>query len=446
MQKSAVSSRKRLALIVVFLAAFSALLVATNFALYRRARSQLDAQMGERLRAIAMGIAHTVEATGIDSVAVGSVGNALRTSLTRTRDEHQLSNIVIVTDSGRTVVDLAGYSAPGEDNPFIELDVTAVDLARAGVASYTSLYKTGEVYMKSAYAPIEAPDRRVLGIVGVEAGAGFFSQLRELANLIVLISLGNASVVVLLGFLFYRRSLSLDRAQVAMVEQENLAALGRMTATIAHEIRNPLSVIRSSAERLRRRHGLTDDEIDYITDEVDELDHTLTGYLQFARSQPAERGPVPAARALARAMAAVESAAQTCGVTVREHNGAPDAVLHGDERRVRQALVNVLLNAVQASPRGGTVDVSLHARDGAVRFAVTDEGAGIDAAVLRDVTRPFFTTRVDGSGLGLTVVRTVMDEHDGRLDIETGMADGRGTRVTLAFPSHDDTRDGGTTR
>ncbi len=434
MQKSAVSAKKRLALIAVFLSAFSVLLVTTNFALYRRARAQLDAQMGERLRAIAVGIAHTVEAAGVDSLGVGSVGDALYANLMRTRDEHTLSNIVIVTEDGHTVVDLAGYSAPGEDNPFIELDLTAVDLARAGVPSYTSLYRTGEVYMKSAYAPVMSPDRTVLGIVGVEAGAAFFSQLRELANLIVLISLGNASVVILLGFLFYRRSLSLDRAQVAMIEKDNLAALGRMTATIAHEIRNPLSIIRSSAERLRRKHNLTDPEIGYITEEVDDLDRTLTGYLQFARAQPAEFAAIPASRVVARALAAIESEATARRVTVRETDTAGDALLRGDERRVRQALLNVLLNAVQAAPEDGSVDVSLERRDGTLRVSVTDDGPGIDRAILREVTRPFFTTRVDGSGLGLTVVRSVMEEHGGTLDIKSGIADGHGTRVTLVFP------------
>jgi len=434
MQKTAVSAKKRLALVAVFLAAFSALLVATNFTLYRRARAQLDAQLGERLRAIAVGIAHTVEASGVDSVGVATVGDALYATLLRTRDEHQLSNVVLLSPGGRTAVDLSGFSAPGEENPFIELDVTAVTLARAGVPAYTSLYRAGGVYMKSAYAPVTSPSQDVVGIVGVEAGAGFFSQLRELANLIVVISVGNASVVVLLGFLFYRRSRSLDRAQEAMIEKENLAALGRMTATIAHEIRNPLSIIRSSAERLQRKHRMEDPELAYITEEVDELDRTLTGYLQFARSQPAEFQSVPAVRILRRALAAIEGDAAARRVTVTEHVPERDGTIHGDERRIRQAVLNVLLNAIQAAPDGGRVDVALEIRDDGTRIVVSDDGPGIDRAILRDVVRPFFTTRVDGSGLGLTVVRTVMDQHGGTLEIDTGIHQGRGTRVTLAFP------------
>ena len=426
------STRTRPTLFVVFLAAFSALLVFSNFTLYRRARSHLDGQLGERLRAIAGAVAHDIEDARPDSLTAAGIDPVLYERLLATRDEQQLSNIVIVAADGRTAVDLAGYSEPGDENPFIQLDVSAVALARAGVPAYTSLYRTGDVYLKSAYAPIHSALEDVIGIVGVEAGASFFAQLRELRDLIVAISLGNASVVILLGFLFYRRTRSLERAHEAMIEQENLATLGRMVATIAHEIRNPLSVIRASAERIRRRHHVDDEALAYITDEVDGLDRVLTGYLQFARSQPAALAPVSAAQIVRRALVAVEADAAGKRVDVRVE--APDdVVLHCDERRVRQALLNLLLNAVQAAPEGGSVRVAIAQRAGATELSVSDSGAGIDPAILKDVARPFFTTRVDGSGLGLTVVQSVMDEHGGTLAIEP--APGGGTRVTLCFPA-----------
>lgn len=418
-------------LFVVFLAAFSALLVFSNFTLYRRARAHLDAQLGERLRAIATSVAHDIEDARPDSLTAAAIDPLLYERLLTIRGEQQLSNIVVVADDGRTAVDLAGYSEPGDENPFIQMDESAVALARAGVPAYTSLYRTGDVYLKSAYAPVHSALESVVGIVGVEAGASFFAQLRELRDLIVLISLGNASVVILLGFLFYRRTRSLERAHEAMVEQENLATLGRMVATIAHEIRNPLSVIRASAERIRRRREIDDEALDYITDEVDGLDRVLTGYLQFARSQPGEFAAVSAAQVLRRALVAVEADTEAKRITVHL-DSAGDVTIHGDERRVRQALLNILLNAVQATPEGGAIRVALGSSGGRTEISVTDSGAGIDPAVLKDVTRPFYTTRVDGSGLGLTVVQSVMDEHGGALIIQPA-AEG-GTRVSLSFP------------
>ncbi len=405
------------------------LLVVSNLALYRRARSHLDAQLGERLRAVATGLSHSIERADSDTVLV--LDDDAFHALLVARDEHELSNIVVVTPEGRTVVDLAGLSQPGDLNPFLELDVAAVDLARAGLPAYTSLYRTGDVYMKSAYAPLVSSRGEVTGILGVEAGAAFFGQLRELANLIVVISIGNASVVAVLGWLFYRQSRSLDRAQAAMLERENLAALGRMVATIAHEIRNPLSIIRASAERIQRKGAVDHETLSYITEEVDELDRVLTGYLEFAHARPVEFGPVSLTQSARRAIAAVESVRAQKQVEVAARLPDADVVVRGDEKRIRQAVLNVLLNAVQAAAR--RVEISIEPAGGAVRVVVTDDGPGIAAAHSADVTRPFFTTKVDGSGLGLTVVRAVLEEHGGTLAFAS---DARGTRATLTFPSH----------
>jgi signal transduction histidine kinase len=426
------SARARPTLFFLFIAAFSALLVVSNFALYRRARAHLDAQLGERMRAIATAVAHEVEDFGPDSLTAGSVDPELYDQLLEARDDHQLSNIVLIASDGRTAVDLAGYAEPGEENPFLALDAAAVTLARAGVPAYTALYRSGEVYLKSAYAPVRSPAGSVIGIAGVEAGASFFAQLRELRDLIVLISLGSGSMVILLGLLFHRRTRSLERTREVMLEKENLAALGRMVSTIAHEIRNPLSIIRASAERVRRRHGVEDEALAFITEEVDELDRVLTGYLQFARSQPAEFTALPAERILRRALAAIEDEAAARRIDVRVHAGGGDPVVRGDERRARQAVLNVLLNAMQATPDGGVIAVSLEHDGTHAVVAITDSGPGIDPAILENVTRPFFTTRVDGSGLGLTVVQSVMEEHGGTLRIGPGA--GGGTRVTLSFP------------
>ncbi|HEX5132799.1 MAG TPA: ATP-binding protein [Candidatus Krumholzibacteria bacterium] len=431
MQTTTASPPKRLTRFLVFLAAFVGLLVMSNLALYRRARTHLDTQLGERLRAVATAVAHTVEDAYPGLLSAADIDSVLNRQLLLAREEQQLSNIVIISSDGVTAVDLAGYSAPGEENPFLDLDAAAVSLAQAGAPSYTALYRTGDVYLKSAYAPIRSRDGSVLGIVGVEAGATFFAQLRELRNLILLISLGTVGVVLLLAILFYRSSRSLDRAHEVMVEKENLATLGRMVATIAHEIRNPLSVIRGSAERVRRRHGIHDEALDYITDSVDELDHVLTGYLQFARSQPAEVASVSLAQVLRRALIAIENDAAAKHVEIRGHDDA-DVVILGDERRVRQAVLNVLLNALQAAPESGFVETSVRVEGDRALLAITDNGPGIGADIRASVTRPFFTTRVDGSGLGLTVVQSVMEEHAGELMIEP--AGGGGTRVTLAFP------------
>ena len=425
------SSKRRVITIVAFLAAFVILLNATTYALYRRARTHLDNELGERLRTVAMGVARTVEFAVADSVTTEAIDSDLYTALYLTQEENLLSNIVLFTPDGGTIADLAGYSLPGEISPFIDLDFGAVTLARSGFPSYTKLYRTGDVYMKSAYAPITNAGGEVSAIVGVEAGAAFFAELRELSNVIVSISLGSLLVVVVLGVLFYRLSRSLDRAQETIIQREHLATLGRMVANIAHEIRNPLSIIRTSADRLKRKYEIDDETLDYISEEVDELNRILTGYLQLSQSS-ATFAPQSGRKIVARSLLAVRPEAESRQVTIDDVLPEEDVIINGDERRLRQALLNVLLNAVQATGPGGSVNVSLGTSADQAIILVSDSGCGIDAKDLAEITKPFFTRRTDGSGLGLHVVQTVVDEHSGTLNIDSDP--GRGTRVTMSFP------------
>lgn len=432
MFKSSFSSKRRLALIVVFLATFAAILNVTTYALYRRARSHLDNELGERLRGIATVLAHTVETAASDSLLSDDV-SALYPALYLIRDENQLSNIVLLTADGTTMLDLVGTSEIGEPNPFIDLDFSAVTLARSGIPSYTELYRTGDVFMKSAYAPMMSAEGDLIGMVAVEAGAGFFVQLRELSGVILFLSLGSLAVLVVLGLIFYQQTRSLDRAQEAILQRENLAAMGRMVANIAHEIRNPLSIIRTSADRIRRKHGVEDEAVDYITEEVDELNRVLTGYLEFANpSRASDFSAQSGKRILNRSLLAAQSDAEVKRVTIVEVVPEDDVWINGDEKRLCQAVINVVINAVQASRDGGRVEVSLSGIDGRAVIMVTDNGDGIGAGDLARVTDPFFTTRTDGSGLGLSVVKTIVEDHGGQFDISS--REGAGTSVTLTLP------------
>jgi signal transduction histidine kinase len=430
---SASSSRKRLALVVAFLATFIVVLNITTYALYRRARTHLDEELGQRLRAIATVLAHTVETTVTDSLTTASAGSRLYELLVPVSDENLLSNIVLLAPDGTTILDLAGYSEPGEESPFVDLDFGAVALARSGIAAWTELYRAGDVYMKSAYAPVRSTAGDIIGIVGVEAGAGFFAELRGLSGVIVSISLGSLIVVAVLGIVFFRQSRSLDRAEAAVIRQENLATMGRMVANIAHEIRNPLSIIRASADRLKRRGEIDDEALSYISEEVDDLDRVLTGYLEFARADGAgERSPQSGLRILRRSLLAAHSDAGDRRVVLEEALPEEDVRIMGDANRLRQAVLNVLVNAIQSTDAGGTVTVSLARRGQRAVVEVKDTGRGIEAKDIERVTDPFYTTRVDGSGLGLSVVRSVVDEHGGSLEIDS--APGSGTRVTMTFP------------
>ena len=430
--KRALSSKKRLILLSGFLLAFLAVFNASTYILYVRAKDHLDAELGERLRSVAVLLTHTVEASKSGVSEATGIDPDLSALLHTIKAENLLSNIVVLTPEGRTLVDLANVSVVGETNPFIELDLSAVTLARSGLSAYTSLYRSGDIYMKSAYAPIFAEDDEVIGIVGVEAGAAYFDVLRALSNAIIVVDVASLIIIVALGFLFYRQSLSLDRAQAAVIRGENLATMGRMVAGIAHEIRNPLSIIRTSAERLGKKYGAGDEVFSYIAEEVDKLNDILTGYLNFAKAGGQERRPHSLQKIVQRCLLIVDQEIQAAGIDVISNLPARNIMILGDDKRIQQAVLNILLNAIHAVPDRGRIEISMDVRSKQALVTIKDNGAGIPRKNLREVVKPFFTTKEHGSGLGLSIVSTIVEEHSGSLEIAS--EPGSGTEVSIVFP------------
>lgn len=229
----------------------------------------------------------------------------------------------------------------------------------------------------------------------------------------------------------------LKAAQKSLVESEKLAALGTAAASVAHEIRNPLGVLNNAIGGLQRCEVLSEDDrelLDLMEAEVDRLNEIVTEFLRFARPRPlaVQRAHLPAL--VKEVIKEVERAApQDVPIKIisRLDNNLPVCSL--DPAQMKHALLNLLTNAVQALPRGGTICVEGAHRDGAADIRVTDTGEGISDEVLAKVFSPFFTTKADGTGLGLTIARRIVRAHGG--DISISSHEGRGTTVVLTLPA-----------
>ncbi len=426
------SSKKRLILLSGFLAAFLIVFNFSTYLLYQRAKNYLDAELGERLRSIAVSLSHVVEFSSPDELTADTISASLYTLFHMAKAENYLSNVVVITPEGNTVVDLGRFSEPGEPNPFIELDFSAVTLARSGMSSYTGLYKSGDTYMKSAYAPITGQEGEIIGIVGVEAGAVFFDVLKALRRAILAVDFVSVILILLLAMFYYRQSLSLDRAQEAVLKGENLAAMGRMIAGIAHEIRNPLSIIKTSAERLQKKHGIEDEVFSYISEEVDELNRILTGYLSFAKAEDPIFEDVPMQKIIRRCLLILEPEFKSKSIEPTQDISEQEIVVRGNDKRLQQAILNILINALQAVDKRGAIAISLASEQGYAVVSISDSGYGIDKKDLREITKPFFTRKTQGSGLGLSIVNNIVEEHGGSFDIQSEV--GKGTNVTISIP------------
>lgn len=240
------------------------------------------------------------------------------------------------------------------------------------------------------------------------------------------------------GGILALRDLDPVRAVQSLVTySQKLATLGRLTAGVAHEVKNPLNAMRIHLEVLRTRipdrGPEVSENLDIIAMEIDRLDRVVQGFLKFVRPQDLRLGPL-ALNALVEEVARLTTpeAAQH-DVRIELDLDAGDPVLAADAELVNQACTNLVANGIQAMPEGGTLTLST--RDlaaGGVQMRVIDHGVGIPEEHLSQIFRLYFTTKEAGSGIGLSLVYRIMEMHDGRIDVESTV--GRGTTMTLTFP------------
>jgi signal transduction histidine kinase len=232
-----------------------------------------------------------------------------------------------------------------------------------------------------------------------------------------------------------RRSYAqLARAQQQLIEGERLAALGELSAVVAHEVRNPLGVIFNSIGSLRRLVRPAGDAkmlFDIVEEEADRLNRIVGDLLDFARPSQPELRPEHLDHVVEDAVAAALAQRGGRVEIVRDLDPSVPPVAM-DARLVRQAVLNVAVNAVQAMPRGGRLILRTRREgDGAV-LEIEDTGVGIPEEVRSRMFEPFFTTKASGTGLGLAVVKRIVEGHGGAVAVRS--TPGVGTVFALRFP------------
>ena len=239
---------------------------------------------------------------------------------------------------------------------------------------------------------------------------------------------------------FNRMAVDLRRAEHELVEAAKFAFVGELAAGVAHEVRTPLGVLRSSAQlldRSLREKGDADAEarelLQILRDEVDRIERVVSGLLELGRPRALRAAPSPLDPIVTHAADFVAAQAREKGVSLRCDAAGTDPPALCDPELVYQVALNLLVNAVQVVPAGGSVRIGVAApRDGYAAFEVRDDGPGMDAEVRARIFEPFYTRREGGAGLGLTFVQRVVQEHRGRIAVES--APGRGTAFRVELP------------
>jgi PAS domain S-box-containing protein len=236
----------------------------------------------------------------------------------------------------------------------------------------------------------------------------------------------------------------LRKNQDRLVQAERLSAIGEMAARVAHEIRNPLVAIGGFARGLLQRSPHPDEStresLEIIVDEVRRLEAIVREVLEFSRPLSPKIGPVDLRKLAAEAVELLRWELDEAQVRVAIGAAAAARPAAADRDQIFQALVNVLRNAIHAMPRGGTLALDVRALPHGVELVIRDSGIGMPPEVLARVLEPFYTTKTNGSGLGLTIATQIVRDHHGELKIDS--REGEGTTVTFRLPAAEEDDDG----
>jgi two-component system sensor histidine kinase PilS (NtrC family) len=206
-----------------------------------------------------------------------------------------------------------------------------------------------------------------------------------------------------------------------MRKADRLAAIGELSAGIAHEIRNPLASISGSIEILYNELELSGDDkhlMELIMKESDRLNKIINDFLEFARLRRPKRRPVAIARCLDEVAALLaNNPAARAGIEIRVVHGDDELVVETDEEQMKQVMVNLAINACEAMSGGGRLVIETRrTSDGQARITVRDEGPGIGGEARERLFEPFFTTKEGGTGLGLAIANKIVESHGGRIE------------------------------
>jgi signal transduction histidine kinase len=233
---------------------------------------------------------------------------------------------------------------------------------------------------------------------------------------------------------------TIERQQQSLVIAQRLAATGTLAAGLAHEVNNPLSGMLNAARRLRKREGLDERSLDYIAlieEGLQRIEQLMRQILDFARRRDMKPERFNAEAAIRRALQLVRHRLDHKEIRLEEDIRQDLPALYGNEEEISQVLMNLLINASDASERGGAVRITLEPTgESGVRISVEDSGDGVPAELRSRIFDPFFTTKDPGkgTGLGLSIVHTIIDNHGGTIRVEDGQRLG-GARFVVDLPS-----------
>lgn len=354
-----------------------------------------------------------------------SIANLLRKNKRLSRDLSRMETVFNAIRSAIVVCDCAGE--------IIFANSYAGDLLGIGAAD-VSVYKL-------LPGMDEAVSDAARGSYALREFEISYPERKMLSAQIIPFDFGDGGTFALILNDVTREKLSTEER----IESEKLSSLLNLASGVAHEIGNPLNSINIHLQLAMRRlkklaeklpgDGLIEgvrESVEICSSEVSRLDSIIENFLKALRPMRPDMADCDPIKPLAETLKTLDAELENLGVSVAVNVDAPLPTVYADANLLKQLYFNILHNAMEAMDAGGDITVRALADDDFVKISFADTGCGIDEEGMSKLFQPYYTTKTDGHGLGMTIIQAIVRAHGGKIDVESGPE--RGTTITVSFP------------
>lgn len=351
--------------------------------------------------------------------------------------KEQLEGAFIIDRAYRVLVDGQRELAIEQKRTYLQQDSLVIAQAWQGEISVSPIHLVEGNRFKNVYAPIRDISLEVVALLVLEANADFFEILGLFKRGLIIGGLVSFGLIVLFSFFISWMITLLIRTQESLRKSEKLAVMGQMAASMAHEIRNPLGIIKSTADVLKEKYAdknRSDELFDYISEEVRRLNHLVNNFLSFARDPKLNLKMSHLDQVIIKAVSAIEREQHGKNVRIDFVQTEHLEPFYVDEDAIQQVLFNMLINSIQAIEGEGTIEIQLQQEmkknKRYAKIRITDNGKGIEGD-LNKIFEPFYSTKSSGSGLGLAISKQIIEKHGGWIEAESSPNQGTTFRINL---------------
>ncbi len=457
-------------LVVTFVLFVTIFVGATGWFLYGTTKNSLDNELGGKLVAIAQSAATQIYGISVMQLSPGDEETLtyanLLIKLKRVKEATEVKRVYIFDRENRSLVDTDVDIPIGAEYAKLRFDKSELSSLWKGDSVHTVLFMGDDgIYYKSGYAPIKA-DGEVVAAVGVDTSATFMKAIKDFRRSVVIFSAVSIIITIAIGFLFARtitrpihklvkaaddigrgdfdREIKIDSSdelgylgnamenmRKGIIERDN--QLKMMLAGVAHEIRNPLGGIEIFAGLLADElEGNSREHIEKIIKEVKNLDGIITEFLEYARPAEPVKNDVQVRFLVDEAYFLLSLEFEKNNVRFIRELDCEDTKVYVDPEQMKRVFINIFKNSLQVMTNSGELTLSGQIKDNLVEITVSDTGTGIPADNLERVFDPFFTTKEKGVGLGLSIVKKIIESNGGEIAVESEA--GKSTTFTISLP------------